>query len=354
MTGKKKTLNAYRAVLSWLHRNKVQPGDFIPPQLELGQELGFCQGTLSAAMRILVEDEVLSRKQKTGTIVKNLMPQNPNRRIWVAGIVMPELIGSGFVATLTMHLHRELANRNFSDRTYFVSPQSAPASEVDMREPSDFLGLESDIETGLVDGLITSTRLLCDVLPCVTLSESPNTNLRVVHDDSYFFKSAAHELRGIGCKRIFVLSNKTSDIELARQIVGRFIPAVDLVSLPIPCVERWAIDAAADRYIASAGQSDLSGLIIPDDYAASVFSHRVALASDLRPTICLRTYEESLLYFSLPTLKFLSDLSFWSSAAVDLLIARLLGTSEGNVEMRFPSPLRHAKPEDVWRSPRKN
>lgn len=347
MIGKNKVIAAYRAILGWLHQKGLQPGDRLPAQIQLGKDLGLCQGTLSAAMQFLVEDEVLIRRQKAGTTVLHLLPQNPHRRIWTAGIVMPELGPSGYTAALTMQLHRELANRNFSDRTYFISPQSQPSSEVDIRQPADFLGLESDLEEGLVDALLTSTRLSCSEVPCVALHDSSQFKLRVVRDSKYFFESATSELHALGLRNIFVIGAKRDEVALVRRAAGEISPALQIFSIPLPAINEWAVEAAVEKFLAADQEEGSCGLIISDDLAASIFSQKIVQKSKQRPPICLQTYGGALLFYSLPVLKYITDLRALSAAAVDLVVGRLLGTCDSQAEIRLPLSLKKSEDQSV-------
>jgi len=340
MNGKKKVQKAYRAILSLLHQRNLQPGDRLPAQLQLGRELGLCQGTLSGAMQMLVEDKVLSRRQKSGTVILHLLPQNPQRRVWTAGIVMPEFSASGYIAALTMQLHRELANRNFSDRTYFISPQSLPSSEVDVRQPLDFLGLENDLEEGLADALLTSTRLSCSDVPCVALGDFPQSKLRVFRDSKYFFESATRELNSRGIRHIFVVGATREEISLVRRTSEEFPHTSKITNIPLLSINEWAAESAAEEFLSSYPEGESSGLIISDDFFASIFSHSVVQKSRHRPLLCLQSYGGSLLSYSLPTLKYITDLRALSATAVDLVLERLLGVSNLQSEIRLPLTLK--------------
>jgi hypothetical protein len=355
MSRKKKVLEAYRAILAWMHRNRLQAGDKLPAQIPLGGELGICQGTLGAAMRFLVEDEVLIRKQKAGTVVRNLWPKNPHRRIWTAGIVMPELSESGYHAALTMELHRELARRHFSDRTYFISPHSMPASEVDVRQPSDFLGLETDLEEGLIDALVTSTRLSYDAIPCVALGSSPQSSnpaskLRVTRDPVYFFESSVRKLFERGCRHMFVVGAEPKDSAVSHRTAGQISPSIKITEIPMPSINDWTVESAAENFLRQATDNEPYGLIISDDFTASIFSRKIAQGSSLRPTVCLQTHGASQLSYALPALKYITDLQALSAAAVDVIINRLLGISSSHTEVRLPMIFREVEPQAIFPS----
>ncbi|MFA6175083.1 MAG: GntR family transcriptional regulator [Phycisphaerae bacterium] len=347
LSSRKQVLKAYRAVLSWMHRKSLKIGDRLPAQIELGRELGICQGTLSAAMCLLVEDMVLNRRQKSGTTVLHHMPQNPHRRVWTAGIVMPEFSPSGYFSTLTMELHRELAARNFSDRTYFISPQSAPSSEVDMREPSDFLSLENDLEEGLVDALITSTRLHCERVPCVGMGGDARTNLRVIVDEPYFYETSVRELYSRGVRHIFVIGATREGELLVVQTANQLSPGIRIETIAVASLKEEGTESVITKFLASVGNRQPCGAIIRDDLMASIFASKIAASSDLLPYLCLLTYKNSFLSFPLPALKFIADLRAESVAAVDLIVARLLGGESGEVEVRLPLVLQ----ESNWPPP---
>lgn len=350
MSGRKKVLKAYRLILSWLHQKQLQPGDRLPAQIQLGQELGLCQGTLGGAMQLLVEDKVLKRRQKAGTVVLHLFPQNPHRRIWTAGIVMPEFGPSGYVAALTMQLHRELAARNFSDRTYFISPQSLPASEVDVRQPGDFLGLETDLEEGMVDALITSTRLSCDLIPCVYTENEVQAKLLVRRDENYFHENSVRELHLRGVRRIFLVGGTRAELGVVEQTAGQLSRAIQIDSISMPSLSEWAVEAAAVEYLKRSRGKEHCGVILRDDLMAAIFARKVAEAGGTAPYLCLLTYRGSFLSYPLPTLKFVIDLQGVSAAAVDLIVGRLLQTIGPRAEISIPITLVESKRDILIRS----
>lgn len=352
MARKTKVLEAYRAILSWMHLRRMRPGDKLPAQIPLGRELDICQGTLGTAMRLLMEDQVLNRKQKAGTVVRNLWPQNPNRRIWTAGIVMPELSESGYHAALIMELHRELANRHFSDRTYFISPQSMPSSEVDVREPADFLGLEADLEEGLVDALLTSTRLSYDLIPCVALGSTPQScnpasKLRITRDQSFFFESSVRELFDRGVRKVFMVGPDPKDLATSQRVANQLSGSLTIQEIPMTTINDWTVESATKKILNLAEDDPASGLIISDDFTASMVSKKIVASSSFRPIVCLQTHGSSQLSYALSALMYITDLRALSVAAVDTIVARLLGTSSGPTEIRMPMIFRQVEPQAI-------
>ena len=65
-------LKAYRMILRYLRSQKFAVGQLLPTQAELRQQLNFSNDTLTRAMRWLVEDGVLERKQRAGTMVLDM------------------------------------------------------------------------------------------------------------------------------------------------------------------------------------------------------------------------------------------------------------------------------------------
>ncbi len=342
LSSRKQVLKAYRAILAWIYQKSLKIGDRLPAQNQLGRELGICQGTLSGAMGMLVEDLVLDRRQKSGTTVIHLMPQNPHRRVWTAGIVMPGFSPSGYFSTLTMELHRELAGRNFSDRTYFVSPQSIPAWEVDVRVPSDFLSLENDLEEGLVDALITSTRLHCETVPCVGVGGDTRTKLRVIVDEPYFYETSVRELHARGARKIFVIGATREGNDLVAQTVKQLSPGITIITIALPYMNQEITESVISKFLALSGNGQPCGAIICDDLMALMFARKVTANSECLPYLCLLTYKNSFLSYPLPALKFMADLRAESVAAVDLLVAALLGAEFGESEVRLPLVLQES------------
>ena len=59
------------AIHNYIEENNFEPGAMLPPENELCERLGVSRGTLREAMRALVEEGLIQRKQGIGTVVCN-------------------------------------------------------------------------------------------------------------------------------------------------------------------------------------------------------------------------------------------------------------------------------------------
>jgi GntR family transcriptional regulator of arabinose operon/LacI family transcriptional regulator len=89
----------------------LRPGDLLPPEVNLAQQMGVARNTVRQAMRELELQRVIRRVRGKGTIVCELTPESTNTRQTVGqlyGLVLPEL-RAGMYQSLQAGLNNSMA-----------------------------------------------------------------------------------------------------------------------------------------------------------------------------------------------------------------------------------------------------
>lgn len=339
-------LATYRKILCLIHQNDLSVGDRLPPQAELLDILKGCQGTISEAMKWLVKDGVLTRRQRSGTFITSLMPLNPLRRIWTVGIVTPSLQASPFYSILAHCLHRQLSLRNCTDRTYMLSPSAPHGEEVDNRGLGDFSGLSEDVEAGLVDGVVTATRLVSDLIPVCGVAGWATPDFGVIIDEKDFVLSAARILVARGVSHIGIvtkcrLSSEYSNLVEGYKVASRKWPECrfEPESLHVGGNGIPGGMQVADELLRRPASARPAGLILPDDMMAQGLTYRLReAAGNYRPLCAVQTRLQTPSLFSLPIISLQVDVEDLATRAADLLVKKMINPRfRAGIEMCAPS-----------------
>ncbi len=347
---RQQTRAAYRAILRLIQVDALQPGDLLPKQSDLLDQLGMCQGTISAAMRWLVEDGVVTRRKCAGTVLRSRLPSNPTRLVWSVGIVMPDAYETPFFPTLTHFLHKHLALNGCADRVYIISPSAPAYDTVKTRQASDFNGLAEDIDAGMLDALVTPTRLVAPELPTCAAAGPEWATFGVVIDHAEMVRQACRTLLAGGARHLALL---TSDEPTANHRVCRDAFAAELGATghplgPADCLVVTPGLAAgrqvADCLLARPALERPDATIILDDVTAQGLSVHLREAGDYRPLLAVQTNRQAPLAFALPVLHFEVDVEELARRAVAKTVAALLNPT-------LPKTLDWQRPELADTSP---
>lgn len=325
------SLATYRKILRLIHENNLSVGDRLPPQADLMNILKGCQGTISEAMKWMVADGILTRRQKAGTFITSLLPCNPLRRIWTVGIVTPSLQASPFYSILAHCLHRQLSLRNCTDRTYMLSPSAPNGEEVDTRSLSDFSGLSDDVSGGLVDGVVTATRLLSQDVPVCGVAGWSAPDFGIIIDEKEFILEASEQLIAQGANHIGIvtkcrLNAEYRHVQEGYRAAARAFPDCHFEP-EATYIGGNGISGGvlvADELLRRPASSRPSGLIIPDDMMAQGLTYRLRESGNYRPFCAVQTRLQTPSLFSLPVTAFEVDVEELAIRAVDLLIRKMI------------------------------
>jgi DNA-binding LacI/PurR family transcriptional regulator len=324
-----RAMSVYRDMIRFLGEAGAEEGYKLPTQAHLVRKLKTCHATLQVAMQWLVEDGVLSRRRKTGTFVLEPYPSSPQRAIWRIGIVMPSLASGAFLPLLTHYLHLHLSHQGALARAYFLSPKAAPAAEVLLRRATDFLGLAEDLSEGLLDGIVTATRLRCREVPVSSAGFLyDQSGFGAVYDEEHFLRAAMDYLMESGAKRIYWL--------MPFDLRETFPKQPDLIAgLAAAMKARGGVlEIAPNPVTADSGKrlarellrrspsARPEGLVIQSETHAQMFCNALATTS-FRPLIATQTNRQIPTSFALPVHELAVDVEEAAAGAVRVLIEKL-------------------------------
>lgn len=318
-------------MLIYLHEHELKAGDKLPTHAELVKRLKVCHDTLNTAMKWLVEEGILSRRQRLGTVVAQPYPSHPRRAFWQVGIVAPPLTSSYFISVLIHCIHRHLGLRGFSDRTYMLSVNAAPSCEVTERHPEDFSGLVDDLENGVLNALITPARLVTDKVP-VCGAASQHGHFGVTIDHRLFAREAVEELRAAGHRCIVAAVSHPQDSfghEFTRGVnevrqdlgLGQELESV-ICSSGIEHGHRLAREL-----LARPRSRRVDAVIIKDDITAQACANVLASEGGSQIAMAVQTNLQIPISFAMPVLRFALDVDELAEKSVDVLLEKLLRPS---------------------------
>ena len=342
-----RTMSVYRDMIRFLGEKGAEEGYRLPTQDIMVRNLKTCHATLQVAMKWLVEDGVLSRTRKKGTFVLQPYPAAPKRAIWRIGIVMPSLGNSAFLPLLTHFLHQHLSHQGASARAYFLSPKAAPAAEVVARRDSEFLGLAEDIRDGLLDGIVTATRLRCPSLPVSSAGILyDQSGFGAVYDEEFFMRTAVDFLEANKAKRVFcILPFDLAEIfppmgEMLTQLRAH----LEAKGGTLEVTQNHAMPDSgrqlAQRLLERPPSLRPQGLVIQSETQAQMFCNTLA-ATSYHPLIVTQTNKQIPTTFALPVHKLAVDVEEVAACAVRLLIEKLRRPSQKGATLRLKHHATH-------------
>jgi len=348
---KPSTLEAYRRILRMIREMGATEGVRLPVQSELTARLKVCAATLDAAMKWLIADGVVTRKQRSGTFVVRPYPIHAKRPIWRAGLVMPPITRSYFGAIITHYLHKHINAFGISDRVYMLSPTAEHSAEVLQRSASAFTGLDDDIEAGLLDIIATSTRLVTSKVPICGVVSWERTEFGVGIGYAQFVREAANALVRKGCRNIlYVLPYDPVEWHFPSQQAALAQMGAELAArgLKFRATVRTASEGGgfvlerrfAEDLLLLPDAERPDGLIIQDDVTAQAIASML-VTTDYRPALAVQTNLQMPVPFALPTLPFAIDLEKIARCAAELMVERLLDPSSPPVKLLVdPIPMK--------------
>lgn len=317
-----------KELLRRIRAGGLRPGDKLPPQSELRSADGRGAATLDAAMAILVERGVLSRKRRVGTVVEDADAAIPG--LWSVGFAYaPEDLGPiPFTTLLSALVQSRLVQRGFALQVF---PRDGHVLHQGDRLDR-FGALPRSIADGAVDGLATTAELdragveACRTagVPLVHVGASHRMPVASRFDRGGWLDEALDWLHGCGARRIHLACNFRPDQDgspwwppLARRLGGA--PVVHAHGNG-----HEAGVAVADDLLALAPAKRPDGLIVNDDRIASGLTLRLALAGGWRPHVAVQTCRQVPQPYGWEVAAWACDLDALVAAGIDLLAARLL------------------------------
>ncbi len=322
---------AYRTLVRVFFRHGLRAGDKLPPQETLRQEVGFSHFTLSRVMAKLVDDGVVERRPKVGTLVVN--PEAVDMSAWTAALPLNWPLEQGpspFFARLVALMQQELTAAGCHCRPYVRF--RSPGNEFDRL--ANYVNLVDDLEAGLVDAVISpgmfaphdQERLGNDGIPAVFATAWEQAPCGALIDHGAFAEAAVAALAGQGCRRVANVATNPWEgnrrlYEGVRQAAASAgIASCDLDTLATG-LPGGRVAAKLLQAIPEAERPD--GLVIEDDHIALALAQELAGAGGRPPAMAVVTHRTAPLVFALPVLHFELDDFRLAAAAVRLVVERL-------------------------------
>lgn len=322
---------AYKRLVRLIAHRGLGRGDKLPTQPQLRRELGFSNSTLSAAMGRLVDDGVIERRTKVGTVVVD--PEAVDLSAWTVALPLnwPQEQGpSPFFARLVALMQQELAASGCHCRPYVRS--KSPVNECDRL--TNYANLSDDIEAGLVDAVLMPgdigardlRRLGKDDIPAVFATAAEVAPCGALIDHGAFAEAAVAVLAERGCRRVANVGTRpwAGNRRLHEGMHGA-AAAAGLASSEVDS----AVGGLAGGLVAAKGLLALpeaarpDGLVIEDDHVAAALAQELAGAGGYRPQMAVVVHRAAPLVFAQPVLPFELDDARLAATAVRLVVERL-------------------------------
>lgn len=141
-----------RSLVRLIRERGIEPGGKVPSQAEILKSFGANNNTLNGAMSVLSSCGVLSRKDRSGTVVEN--PDAVIPGLWRVGIVLN--IDRGFYSQMLVYLHTALNAVGAATTIYIRKSDREKKSHAVF---ADFDGLNDAIDDGCLDGIVTQSSI---------------------------------------------------------------------------------------------------------------------------------------------------------------------------------------------------
>ena len=324
---------ACKRIVRHLHSRSLKTGAKLPIQAEFRQMTEFGNVTLSAAMRILVEAGVLTRKTKRGTVVAD--PDARVRNLWTVGLTLSEaLYQAPFYSQLVAFLQSYLQKTDCRSRLYLGAGERS--GDVPF---SYFQGLENDLAAGRLDAVISlrvieaaswaQVRSLGVVLVYVGAEET--LPCAVLIEQQTMVRQAVALLARQGCRRLAVVGHESPRPGL-RYYWDGFQEGLAAAGLPATAGESvicGPVEAMgggkqiASALLARAPDQRPDGVIIVDDWLAVGMTAVFREAGGYAPRMVVQCAQQAPLAFALPVTRFLVDVEALAIRGVELARTRL-------------------------------
>ncbi|HAI10902.1 MAG TPA: hypothetical protein DCM28_04315 [Phycisphaerales bacterium] len=324
-------LKAYRMILRYLRSRKVTVGDLVPSQPELRQELSFSNDTLTRAMKWLVEDGVLERKQRAGTMVLDMAKARlDDHTVMLAMVPHTTLPDEPFYGHLLRALEgyvREILGANVRIMAHVVDKQGNATWPM-----HTFPGLEAMVREGDIDAVIcpiavdpVATSKLVELgVPWLHVSSWEKTAHGVVIDQKPMMLQACEMLAKRGCKKLGVVT-KDARAKHHNRYWNALIQSSEMLGFTaLPAIEAGDISLEAGRQLARRilkipARQRPDGMIVINDVLASGLTDVLRDQETYRPEIAVQANVPGTLIFGLPVIRFDVDVYQLAQQVVELL-----------------------------------
>lgn len=355
-------VKAYRMILRYLRSRKVQVGDLVSTQSELRQELGYSNDTLTKAMKWLVEDGVLERRQRAGTMVLDMSKaQFDGHTVVLAMVPHTTLPDEPFYGHLLRALDghvREILGAQVRILTHQINEHLNTVWGLDT-----FPGLEAMVLNGDVDAVIcpiavdpVATGRLTDTgTPWLHVSSWERNPLGVVIDQKPMMQQACHMLAHRGCKRLGIVTKEGRGHEKLRywQMYEQAAREYDFQTRPLLEAGDISLEAGrqlARRILQMPVRQRPDGMVIINDVLASGMTDVLRDQVAYRPEIAVQANIPGTLIFGLPVIRFDVDVYQLAEQVVKLLVEKWVRPASKNTRQWFTPHMAHERARDLQAS----
>ncbi len=278
------------------HVRAGQPGERLPTEAELCEQLGASINKVREALTLLAQEGLIERRQGSGTYVADRLPTKAIGLVSSLDLLHPHQVGG--IRGRAYHLREWFHQQGIRSRLYIG--HTAPSGSFNMELPDLFEDVQSGRLAGLVAVSFPSTGCLLHEYPQLThlpiignVAEYPYS-FSTEHDERVL--AALRYLVSCGCRRLALLGWESSanprrpiDAVLARYRQA-LPPDVSLESHHIgldlhPSLPGSAWDEMREIWTADAQKPD--GLVVGDDFllhdaGAALRALRVQVPRDLQ------------------------------------------------------------------------
>lgn len=339
-----RVLEACKVILRHIQAHGLAAGDRLPTQDEWRRQTDFSNDTLSAAMRYLIDGQVLSRRSGLGTLVAE--PRRSLEGLWTVGLALQHhIVGrKPFYAQLFCYVQEALGAAGC--RTQIHLQQERDHQPL---EPLDkFHLLAQDVAAGRLDGVVTMASL--HPASWATLrrqgvvavhagawEEAPSG---AVIDRRPMVRAAVAELAARGARHFGLVSMPEQHTDGGRFYHG-FVDGLAALGLPphagLHVTGSEGItggEEAAQRLLATAARPD--ALVVVDDGMAMGLTAVLREHPAYRPLIAVQTNQQAPLVYSLPVIRYEVDIRELAEQAVACLLERLANPAAPERVMYLP------------------
>lgn len=307
-----------------------QEGGKLPTDEAMLQRLDISSRIFKEAMQDLAVDGVIERARKKGNILVNL--DAPTWNTWQVGLTIRPFGKHGlssFESALNQHILSGLASHGIMARTYLQQPVPE-ADNQDPDEPGvngerirDFRGLRRDLDAGIIDAIITSTRLVASDVPVLTIPCHLQAVSGISISYARFVEQAVQVLCDSSCSRLGMVMWDVAESKYTDIGWKAFLSLCQSKArYSEPLIIKNDINEGTKKLVASLAklspEERPDGLIITDDIIALALNNAL-YRSDYRPKLAILTNKQLNLSFSDDAELFYVDLAELTTQAMTLL-----------------------------------
>ncbi len=332
LAGRPEATRAAQYVVRAIQGRSLRRGDRIPSQQELCAATGFSNNAISAAMRVLVANGILTRKPKVGTVVVD--PDRNIRGLWKIGVViLPATSSQPYYGELFHRVQTHLQDAGCITSVYHRNESRFPGYKAKF-EHFDYL-LE-DLERRPLDGILDLASLdgedwqgrIRAGLAMVHAGAWEGAPVGVVIEHGRMVQQAVHALTDRGCRRMAVVSIGGYGPGYDRFWIG-FETGMKEVGLSVrPEMSIHGGEGpiggrnVAEKLLAIPREARPDGLIVMDDRVAMGLAASL-VQTDYRPRMVVQTNLQAPLAFALPVVHCEVDIEELATRAVNMLFSHL-------------------------------